>query len=172
MVWTRRDCPQGPVAAGRARCAGSGRRAGQQPTSSSYPVRGGAGRAAVAGLPENGCAGAGRAAVASRRTTGAAGRRRTGESQTKLAVQCHHRAGNGAFCGEGTAHHRDPREPAMPDPSADHEPELLTITEAADVRRAPVANLRYWRPLGKEPTSFRLGRRVVCLRPALRTWID
>jgi hypothetical protein len=31
----------------------------------------------------------------------------------------------------------------MPDPTADHEPELLTITEAADVLRAPVATLRY-----------------------------
>ena len=57
-------------------------------------------------------------------------------------MKCHHRARNGAFCGEGTATDAF-REPAMPDPTADHEPELLTITEAADVLRAPVATLRY-----------------------------
>src|SRR4051812_17145592 len=101
----------------------------------------------------------------------AAGRRRTGESQTKLAAKCHHRAGNGAFCGEGTAHHRRPWEPAMPDRTADHEPQLLTITEAADVLRAPVATLRYWRHLGTGPTSFRIGRRVLYRRADLRTWI-
>ncbi len=66
----------------------------------------------------------------------------------------------------------DPREPAMPDPTADHEPELLTITEAADVLRAPVATLRYWRHLGTGPNSFRLGRRVLYRRADLRTWID
>lgn len=60
----------------------------------------------------------------------------------------------------------------MPDPSDDHEPELLTITEAADVLRAPVATLRYWRHLGTGPNSFRFGRRVLYRRADLRTWID
>src|SRR3954463_12209475 len=59
----------------------------------------------------------------------------------------------------------------MPDPSADHEPELLTITEAADVLRAPVATLRYWRHLGTGPTSFRLRRRVLYRRADPRTWL-
>jgi hypothetical protein len=36
----------------------------------------------------------------------------------------------------------------MPDRTADHQPELLTITEAAEVLRTPVATLRYWRHLG------------------------
>src|SRR4051794_27975137 len=98
--------------------------------------------------------------------------RPTGGSQTRLAVKCHHRARNGAFCGEGTATIDDPREPAMPDPTADHEPELLTITEAAEVLRAPIAPLRYWRPLGTGPNSFRLGRRILYRRADLRTWID
>jgi hypothetical protein len=53
----------------------------------------------------------------------------------------------------------------MPDPTADHEPELLTITEA-------VATLRYWRHLGTGPNSFRLGRRVLYRRADLRSWID
>ena len=60
----------------------------------------------------------------------------------------------------------------MPDPTADHEPELLTITEAADVLRAPVATLRYWRHLGTGPNSFRLCRRVLYRRADLRAWID
>jgi hypothetical protein len=38
---------------------------------------------------------------------------------------------------------------------------LLTITETADLVRAPVAALRYWRHLGTGPRSFRIGRRVV-----------
>ncbi len=59
----------------------------------------------------------------------------------------------------------------MPDPTADHEPELLTITEAADVLRAPVATLRYWRHLGTGPHSFRLGRRVVYRRADVTAWL-
>jgi excisionase family DNA binding protein len=60
----------------------------------------------------------------------------------------------------------------MPEHTAGDEPELLTITEAADVLRAPVATLRYWRHLGTGPSSFRLGRRVLYRRDDLRTWID
>ena len=60
----------------------------------------------------------------------------------------------------------------MPDPTADHEPELLTITEAAELVRAPVATLRYWRHLGTGPNSFRLDRRVVYRRVDLHGWID
>ncbi|MDP9093688.1 MAG: helix-turn-helix domain-containing protein [Actinomycetota bacterium] len=51
----------------------------------------------------------------------------------------------------------------------DHE--LLTITEAAAVTRAPLATLRYWRHLGTGPRSFRLGRRVVYRRSDLQDWI-
>ena len=36
----------------------------------------------------------------------------------------------------------------MPDRNPSHAPELLTITEAAELLRAPVATLRYWRHLG------------------------
>lgn len=60
----------------------------------------------------------------------------------------------------------------MPDPTADREPELLTITEAADIFRAPVATLRYWRHLHTGPRSFRLGRRVLYRRDDLNAWID
>ena len=66
----------------------------------------------------------------------------------------------------------------MPDqtPGRDHtaEPpsELLTIAEAAQLLRAPVATLRYWRHLGTGPRSFRLGRRVLYRYDDLRSWID
>jgi excisionase family DNA binding protein len=60
----------------------------------------------------------------------------------------------------------------MTDLTASREPELLTITEAAELLRAPVATLRYWRHLGTGPRSFRLGRRVLYRSDDLRAWID
>jgi DNA-binding transcriptional MerR regulator len=60
----------------------------------------------------------------------------------------------------------------MPDHAAGHQTELLTITEAAELVRAPVATLRYWRHLGTGPRSFRLGRRVLYRSDDLRSWID
>ncbi|SDY21640.1 DNA binding domain-containing protein, excisionase family [Modestobacter sp. DSM 44400] len=56
--------------------------------------------------------------------------------------------------------------------AAGREPDLLTITEAAELLRAPVAILRYWRHCGTGPSSFRLGRRVLYRRDDLRAWID
>ena len=60
----------------------------------------------------------------------------------------------------------------MSDHLASREPELLTITEAAELLRAPVATLRYWRHLGTGPRSFRLGRRVLYRRDDLRAWVE
>jgi excisionase family DNA binding protein len=59
----------------------------------------------------------------------------------------------------------------MPDPTP-HEPELLTIDEAADLVRAPVATLRYRRHRNTGPRSFRLGRRVLYRRDDLNAWIN
>ncbi|MFD2093412.1 helix-turn-helix transcriptional regulator [Blastococcus deserti] len=59
----------------------------------------------------------------------------------------------------------------MTDHTAGNDPELLTITEAADLLRAPVATLRYWRHLGTGPRSFRLGRRVLYRTDDLHAWI-
>ena len=59
----------------------------------------------------------------------------------------------------------------MTDHPAGREPELLTITEAVDLLRAPVATLRYWRHLGTGPRSFRLGRRVLYRHSDLHDWI-
>ncbi len=55
---------------------------------------------------------------------------------------------------------------------ASREQELLTITEAAELLRAPVATLRYWRHLGTGPRSFRLGRRVLYRRDDLQAWVE
>jgi excisionase family DNA binding protein len=59
----------------------------------------------------------------------------------------------------------------MPDHPASREPELLTITEAAELLRAPVATLRYWRHLGTGPRSFRLGRHVLYRYDDLQAWV-
>ena len=59
----------------------------------------------------------------------------------------------------------------MPDRPTSPQPELLTITEAADLLRAPVATLRYWRHLGSGPVSFRVGRRVLYRREDIATWL-
>ena len=64
----------------------------------------------------------------------------------------------------------------MPAPTVDHavdkQPDLLTISEAAALLRAPVVTLRYWRHLGTGPRSFRLGRRVLYRRQDLYAWVD
>jgi len=60
----------------------------------------------------------------------------------------------------------------MPDHPAGNQPELLTISEAAELLRAPVATLRYWRHHTTGPRSFRLGRRVLYRREDVHAWID
>ena len=56
--------------------------------------------------------------------------------------------------------------------TAGHEADLLTIAEAAQLLRTPVATLRYWRHRNTGPRSFRLGRRVLYRRDDLHAWID
>src|SRR3954462_15477211 len=115
MLWTRSAWPQEPIAARRPHAQeGAAWQVSSRPPVVIQSVE-----------APTGCT-RGLTSVSSRVAANnrAAGRRRTGESQTKLAVKCHHRARNDAFCGEGTAHHHRPPEPAMPDPTADHEPEL------------------------------------------------
>ncbi len=60
----------------------------------------------------------------------------------------------------------------MPEHTAGHQPDLLSITEAADLPRAPVATLRYWRHLGTGPRSCRLGRRILYRRDDLQAWVE
>jgi len=53
----------------------------------------------------------------------------------------------------------------------DHENELLTIAEVAEIVRVPVATLRYWRHLGEGPHSFRVGRAVRYWRGEVVAWL-
>jgi predicted DNA-binding transcriptional regulator AlpA len=48
----------------------------------------------------------------------------------------------------------------------------VRFVEAAELLRAPVATLRYWRHLGTGPRSFRLGRRVLYRRDDLQAWVE
>lgn len=49
---------------------------------------------------------------------------------------------------------------------------LLTISEAANYVRSPVATLRYWRHCGIGPTSLKIGRHVMYRVADLEAWID
>ena len=37
----------------------------------------------------------------------------------------------------------------------------MTTAEVAELLRAPIETVRYWRHVGKGPASFKLGRRVL-----------
>lgn len=50
--------------------------------------------------------------------------------------------------------------------------DLLTIDEAADILRTPIATLRYWRFTGQGPNGFKMGRRVYFKRQDVLDWID
>ncbi len=53
----------------------------------------------------------------------------------------------------------------------DNPDDLLTTAEVAQMMRSPVPTLRYWRHLGTDPHSFRLGRRVVYRRADVTAWL-
>lgn len=53
----------------------------------------------------------------------------------------------------------------------EHQDELLTITEVAEIVRVPVATLRYWRHRGEGPHSFRVGRAVRYWRGEVIAWL-
>ncbi len=48
---------------------------------------------------------------------------------------------------------------------------MLTLDEAAELVRAPVATLRYWRHMGTGPRSFRVGRAVRYWRADVIAWL-
>ena len=47
----------------------------------------------------------------------------------------------------------------------------LTTAEVADLCRTPPDTVRYWRHVGKGPTSFKLGRRVLYPVAAVEAWL-
>lgn len=48
---------------------------------------------------------------------------------------------------------------------------LTTVEVAALVRTSP-ETVRYWRHVGRGPTSFKVGRRVLYAREDVERWLD
>ena len=49
---------------------------------------------------------------------------------------------------------------------------FMTTEEVADLVRAPIETVRYWRHIGKGPASFKVGRRVLYAVEDVDAWID
>ena len=47
----------------------------------------------------------------------------------------------------------------------------LTTEEVAEMLRAPSETVRYWRHVGRGPTSFKVGRRVLYAVDDVETWL-
>jgi len=47
----------------------------------------------------------------------------------------------------------------------------LTTAEVAELVRAPLETVRYWRHVGKGPKSFKLGRRCLYATEDVEAWI-
>ena len=47
----------------------------------------------------------------------------------------------------------------------------LITAEVAELGRAPIETVRYWRHVGKGPKSFKVGRRVLYAIEDVEAWI-
>ena len=50
-------------------------------------------------------------------------------------------------------------------------PQNLITAEVAELVRAPIETVRYWRHIGKGPKSFKVGRRVLYAVEDVEAWI-
>jgi predicted DNA-binding transcriptional regulator AlpA len=50
-------------------------------------------------------------------------------------------------------------------------PQNLITAEVAELVRAPIETVRYWRHIGKGPKSFKVGRRVLYAIEDVEAWI-
>jgi predicted DNA-binding transcriptional regulator AlpA len=50
-------------------------------------------------------------------------------------------------------------------------PQNLITAEVAELVRAPIETVRYWRHVGKGPKSFKVGRRVLYAIEDVEAWI-
>ena len=48
---------------------------------------------------------------------------------------------------------------------------FMTTAEVAELCRAPVETVRFWRHVGKGPKSFKLGRRVLYDAEEVERWL-
>jgi excisionase family DNA binding protein len=60
----------------------------------------------------------------------------------------------------------------MPKSMTAGEPEYMTTGEVAELVRAPVETVRYWRHLGKGPKYFKVGRRALYPVAEVRAWLE
>lgn len=51
-------------------------------------------------------------------------------------------------------------------------PDYLTVQEVAALLRTSAETVRYWRHIGKGPTSFKVGRRVLFERAEVERFIE
>jgi len=51
-------------------------------------------------------------------------------------------------------------------------PKYLTTAEVAELTRAPVETVRYWRHIGTGPASFKVGRRVLYAVEDVEAWLS
>jgi excisionase family DNA binding protein len=51
-------------------------------------------------------------------------------------------------------------------------PQYLTTAEVAELLRAPLETVRYWRHVGKGPKSFKAGRKVLYELADVEAWIE
>lgn len=49
--------------------------------------------------------------------------------------------------------------------------DVLNMTQAAEMVNRGIETLRYWRKFGGGPPSFKVGRRVMYRRGAVRAWL-
>lgn len=49
---------------------------------------------------------------------------------------------------------------------------LMTTAEVADLVRAPIETVRYWRHIGSGPKAFKIGRRVLYDAADVEAWIE
>ena len=50
-------------------------------------------------------------------------------------------------------------------------PKILITAEVAELVRAPIETVRYWRHVGKGQKSFKVGRRVLYAIEDVEAWI-
>jgi excisionase family DNA binding protein len=55
--------------------------------------------------------------------------------------------------------------------NADDDEDLLTMPEVAELIRLPLDTVRFMRHKGTAPVGFRVGRRVLFRRGAVKKWI-
>jgi hypothetical protein len=81
-------------------------------------------------------------------------RRGTRERRRRLAAECHHTARSGTVWGQDTAPPQPASQRVMPDHTANAQPDLLTISKAAELLGAPGRHPPLLAPPGHRPVQL------------------